>query len=192
MNENPMNPSLSSPVDLSLRPVPRKHGAFSAAAPMPLVLGLLSALLVLPACTTQTAEVEEAPLATPQYDPASTPQQTVSGEAVAADSHEAKDLDSYLGETVAISGQVAKVHGNQAFTVSSDASLSPEKPVLVLVPNASMAMPSEGTYVQLLGDVRVFSAPALEESYDFTLDPEVRTELEAGYNLQPVVISKEQ
>lgn len=157
-----------------------------------LALGLLSAAMLLPACTTPTAEVEEAPLATPQYEPTPVPEQTVNGEKVAFDAQEAKDLAGYVGETVALSGQVAEIHGDQAFTLSSDASLSPEDPVLVLLPDAEgMAMPTEGTYVQLLGDVRVFSAPALEESYNFTLDPEVRTELEAAYNMQPVVISKE-
>lgn len=171
---------------------PLKFLSRKPASRLLLALGLLSAVLVLPACTTPTAEVEEAPLATPKYDPEPTPKQTVNGEEVTFDAHETKDLEGYVGETVSVSGQVSKVHGNQAFTVSSDASISPESPILVLVPNSNMAMPSEGTYVQLLGDVKVFSAPALEESYNFELDPEVRTELEAAYNMQPIVISKEQ
>lgn len=147
--------------------------------------------LGLPACSNQRPQADEAVAPTEAYTPPETPEQTVAGKPIAVEDVN-KSLDSYIGETITVSGQVAEIEGSQAFTVSSDANLSPDKPVLVIVPKAeNTTMPEVGQYVQLIGEVQVLVQPTLEEKYNFKLDQSTRDNIATQYNLQPIVVAKD-
>ncbi|HEY9878363.1 MAG TPA: hypothetical protein V6D29_07895 [Leptolyngbyaceae cyanobacterium] len=147
--------------------------------------------LGLPACSNATPQADEAVAPTEAYTPPEVPEREVAGAPVAVEDVN-KGLDSYLGETVTVSGQVAEVHGPQAFTIGSDANLSPDKPVLVIVPNPkNMAMPQVGQYVQLIGEVQVLVPPTLEEKYNFQFNKETSDDIVTQYNMQPVVVAKD-
>ncbi|HEY9762232.1 MAG TPA: hypothetical protein V6D07_06875 [Trichocoleus sp.] len=147
--------------------------------------------LGLPACSTGGTQTEETVAPTETYAPPEEPEQKIAGKPVVVEDVN-KELDGYIGETVTVSGQVAEVHGSQAFTVRDDANLSPNKPVLVVVPNAqTVTMPEVGQYVQLIGEVQVLMPPTLEEKYNFKLNQDTRDDIETQYNMQPIVIAKD-
>jgi hypothetical protein len=110
--------------------------------------------LVLPACETQVG-----------------PEAGVTTEEVAEEGGE------LVGQTVTISGEIARVVGTNAFTIQSNEFFDNESVLVVGAQGVAIPALTPQTVVQVVGTVRELVVADVEREYGLDLDPEVEVEL---------------
>ncbi len=145
------------------------------------VVALLTAMVALPACTTEEVSEETSDTTDETTEVSEATQENVSVGQLT------DELSAYLGETVTVRQDVQELVGDSAFLLDDDQFFGGEE---VLVINASeeglMLVEGEGTEVQVTGEVREFLMADLEQEYDVELDPD----LFAEYEQQPVIVAQ--
>ncbi|MBE9167157.1 hypothetical protein IQ238_06295 [Pleurocapsales cyanobacterium LEGE 06147] len=92
----------------------------------------------------------------------------------------------YYGETLAVTGEVAQVYGNNTFSLDDDELLGGND-LLVVETNPSGVV-KEGATVAATGELRSFVVAELERDYDLTWDLDFQRQLEAEYTDKPVLV----
>lgn len=99
----------------------------------------------------------------------------------------AADPAQYYGETLAVTGEIETVYGDNAFTLDEDELFGGED-LLVVVTNPTEAPIQDGETVATTGELRQFVVADFETDYDLTWDLDIQEELEAEYSERPVLI----
>lgn len=92
----------------------------------------------------------------------------------------------YYGETLAVTGEVAQVYGNNTFSLNDEEFLGGND-LLVVETNPSGVV-EEGATVAATGELRSFVVADLERDYDLTWDLDFQKQLEAEYADRPVLV----
>lgn len=95
----------------------------------------------------------------------------------------------YYGKTLAVTGEVEQVQGNNSFTLDEDELFGADD--LLVLNRASNQVVQEGGDVAVTGVLRPFVVAELERDYGFTWDGEVRQRLETEYSNKPVLIAEQ-
>lgn len=99
----------------------------------------------------------------------------------------AEDPAQYYGETLAVTGEIETVYGENTFTLDDDELFGGEE-LLVVVTNPTEAPILDGETVAATGELRSFTIADLERDYDLTWDLDVQEELEVEYSDRPVLV----
>ena len=102
----------------------------------------------------------------------------------------AADPSQYYGETLAVTGEIETVYGENTFTLDEDELFGGED-LLVVVTNPTEAPIQDGETVAATGELRSFIIADLERDYDLTWDLDVQRQLEAEYTDRPVLVVKQ-
>lgn len=95
----------------------------------------------------------------------------------------------FYNQTVAVKGEVEEIRSNNTFTLDED-QLAGGGDLLVFTLVAPERTMVEGEDVVVTGEVRPFISAEFERDYDLTWDLDVKRQLEAEYENQPVFIAK--
>jgi len=145
--------------DLTQAPWNTKGAAFA--------LALLAMLL--PACSTNTAEKVGGPTA----------RTNVSTEEVA------DKTNALLGKTVTVRSEVEKKVGANSFTIGDDKLFGSEKILVINASGAPTVLPDD-IKLQVTGKVQKFVVADVEREFNLNLEPEVEVE----YKDKPVIIAQ--
>ncbi|MDB9528449.1 hypothetical protein PN498_20830 [Oscillatoria sp. CS-180] len=149
------------------------RGFLSKAFKLTGAVALLTASVVLPACSNST-EVAEDPIEAAEEN-------NVTAEEVTG------SVEDYIGQTVTVREEAEELVGEYAFLLDEDQLFGGER---ILVINASgeglTLVEGEGTDVQVTGEVREFVLADVEQEYDLELEPD----LFGDYEEQPVIIAQ--
>lgn len=99
----------------------------------------------------------------------------------------AEDPTQYYGETLAVTGEIEDVYGDNTFTLDEEELFGGED-LLVVVTNPTEAPIQDGETVAVTGQLRSFVTADFETDYDLTWDLDVQEQLEAEYNERPVLV----
>ena len=99
----------------------------------------------------------------------------------------AEDPAQYYGETLAVTGEIETVYGENTFTLDEDELFGGED-LLVVVNNPTEAPIQDGETVATTGVLQAFVVADLERDYDLTWDLDVQEQLEAEYSQRPVLV----
>ena len=99
----------------------------------------------------------------------------------------AEDPDQYYGQTLAVTGEIETVYGENTFTLDEDELFGGED-LLVVVTNPTEAPIEDGETVAVTGELRSFIVSDLETDYDLTWDLDVQKQIEAEYTERPVLV----
>lgn len=99
----------------------------------------------------------------------------------------AEDPTQYYGETLAVTGEIETVYGENVFTLDEE-ELFGGQDLLVVVTNPTEAMIQDDETVAVTGELRSFIVADLERDYDLTWDLDIQEELEAEYSDRPVLV----
>ena len=99
----------------------------------------------------------------------------------------AADPEQYYGQTLAVTGEVENIYGDNTFTLDEDELFGGED-LLVIVTNPTEAPIADGETVAVTGELRSFVTADLETDYDLTWDLDVQEEIEAEYSERPVLV----
>jgi len=100
-----------------------------------------------------------------------------------------EDPSQFYNQTVAVEGEVEEIMSNNTFTLDED-QLAGGGDLLVFTLVAPERTMVEGEDVVVTGEIRPFIAAEFEQEYDLTWDLDVKSQLEAEYENQPVFIAK--
>jgi hypothetical protein len=95
----------------------------------------------------------------------------------------------FYNQIVAVEGEVEEIMSNNTFTLDED-ELAGGGDLLVLTLVAPERTMVEGEDVVVTGEIRPFVAAEFEQEYELTWDLDVKRQLEAEYENQPVFIAK--
>ena len=99
----------------------------------------------------------------------------------------AEDPTQYYGETLAVTGEIETVYGENTFTLDEEELFGGED-LLVVVSNPTEAPIQDGETVAATGELRQFTIADLERDYDLTWDLDVQEQLEVEYSDRPVLV----
>ena len=99
----------------------------------------------------------------------------------------AEDPSQYYGETLAVTGEIETVYGENTFTLDEEELFGGED-LLVIVTNPTEAPIEDGESVAATGELRSFVIADLERDYDLTWDLDVQEQLEVEYSERPVLV----
>ncbi len=99
----------------------------------------------------------------------------------------AKDPAQYYGKTLAVTGEIETVYGENTFTLDED-KLFGGKDLLVVVTNPTEAPIQDGETVAATGELRSFTIADIERDYNLTWDLDVQKQLEVEYSARPVLV----
>lgn len=99
----------------------------------------------------------------------------------------AEDPSQYYGETLAVTGEIEDVYGENTFTLDEEELFGGED-LLVVVNNPTEAPIQDGETVAVTGVLQAFVVADLERDYDLTWDLDVQEQLEAEYSQRPVLV----
>lgn len=99
----------------------------------------------------------------------------------------AADPTQYYGQTLAVTGEIETVYGENTFTLDEDELFGGED-LLVVVANPTQAAIQDGETVATTGELRAFTVADLERDYDLTWDLETQEQLEVEYSDRPVLV----
>lgn len=99
----------------------------------------------------------------------------------------AADPTQYYGQTLAVTGEIETVYGENTFTLDEDELFGGED-LLVVVTNPTEAPIQDGETVAVTGELRSFTVADLERDYDLTWDLDVQEQLEVEYSERPVLV----
>lgn len=102
----------------------------------------------------------------------------------------AEDPTQYYGETLAVTGEIETIYGDNTFTLDEDELFGGED-LLVVVNNPTVAPIQDGETVAVTGELRQLVIADLETDYDLTWDLDVQEQLEAEYSDRPVLVVDE-
>lgn len=97
------------------------------------------------------------------------------------------DPSQYYGQTLAVTGEVANIYGENTFTIDEEKLLGTED-LLVVVTNPVTEAISEEETVAVTGELRSFVVADLERDYDLTWDLDIQQEIETEYTDRPVLV----
>jgi hypothetical protein len=100
-----------------------------------------------------------------------------------------EDPSQFYNQTVAVEGEVEEIMSNNTFTLDED-QIAGGGDLLVFTLVAPERTMVEGEDVVVTGEIRPFIAAEFERDYDLTWDLDVKRQLEAEYENQPVFIAK--
>ena len=98
-----------------------------------------------------------------------------------------EDPAQYYGETLAVTGEIETVYGENTFTIDEEELLGADN-LLVVVTNPTEAPIIDGETVAVTGELRQFVIADLETDYDLTWDLDIQQELEVEYSDRPVLV----
>ena len=99
----------------------------------------------------------------------------------------AEDPEQYYGQTLAVTGEIETVYGENTFTLDEE-ELFGGQDLLVVVNNPTEAAIQDGETVAVTGELRSFVVADMETDYDLTWDLDVQEQLEVEYSDRPVLV----
>ena len=99
----------------------------------------------------------------------------------------AADPSQYYGQTLAVTGEIETVYGENTFALNEDELFGGED-LLVIATNPTEAAIENGETVATTGELRSFVIADLERDYDLTWDLDIQQQLEAEYTERPVLV----
>lgn len=101
----------------------------------------------------------------------------------------AENPGAVAGEQVELMGEVEEIIGPNAFRLQEEGELIDDDSVLVIDVAATEPI-AEDQEVRVIGEVRSLVVADLEREYDLTWDADIREQIEAEYEGQPVIIAQ--
>ncbi|HHP7232015.1 MAG TPA: hypothetical protein ACFCUY_14300 [Xenococcaceae cyanobacterium] len=96
------------------------------------------------------------------------------------------DPSQYYGETLAVTGEVANVYGENTFTIEDDELLGGENLLVVVTDPTTVIDPNET--VAVTGELRSFTVADIERDYDIGWDLDIQREIETEYTNEAVLV----
>lgn len=101
----------------------------------------------------------------------------------------AENPGAVAGEQVELMGEVEEIISPNAFRLQEEGELIDDDSVLVIDVAATEPI-AEDQEVRVIGEVRSLVVADLEREYDLTWDADIRRQIEAEYEGQPVIIAQ--
>ncbi len=101
----------------------------------------------------------------------------------------AEEPGTVVGEQVELMGEVEEIIGPNAFRLEEERGLVDDDSVLVIDVAATEPI-EDDQEVRVIGEVRPLVIADLEREYDLTWDADIREQIEAEYEGEPVVIAE--
>lgn len=99
----------------------------------------------------------------------------------------AANPSQYYGQTLAVTGEIETVYGENTFTLDED-ELFGGQDLLVVVTNPTEASIQDNETVAVTGELLAFTVADFERDYDLTWDLDIQKQLEAEYTNRPVLV----
>lgn len=101
----------------------------------------------------------------------------------------AEEPGTVVGEQVEVMGEVEEIISENAFRLEEDQALIEDDSILVIDVAATEPI-SDDQEVRVIGEVRTLITAEIEEEFGLTWDADVREQIEAEYEGQPVLIAE--